>query len=392
MSAPTAGLHFNRVCARVGRVVISNRNLKMRNYDIGAMTELEEKALGETEDAHVLTGYASTFGNTDRVRDIMMPGAFAKSLREEGLPLLLFNHRMSEDPPIGTVVDAKEDRRGLWFKAELPKDDDFVAKRIVPQIRRKGLKGVSIGYKATTTERRKSDGVRLLHEVKLYEISLVNLAANPEATISNLKGLIPFQGLPVDMKAEQWDAEAALARIKARFGDDEDAMKQAFIFDSGAFDTKFLIADVDDDGRLVANHIALYKSAASVSNGVSLTDEAQDAVKEHLDRYYAKLGLESPFKSFSVAEFEALTDRERDARLRGLGVSRELSKKLMDALGQRDADLPKGGTTGQRDADRNDPGLRDAGPAEDALALLKAFAEIGRVAVGTASSRSVKRN
>ena len=46
--------------------------------------------------------------------------------------------------PIGTIVEAKEDKRGLWFKAELPKDDSFVSGRIVPQLKRRGLRGTSI--------------------------------------------------------------------------------------------------------------------------------------------------------------------------------------------------------------------------------------------------------
>ena len=41
-----------------------------------------------------------------------MPGAFAKSLRDHGLPLILFQHKMDE-APVGMCVDAKEDKRGL---------------------------------------------------------------------------------------------------------------------------------------------------------------------------------------------------------------------------------------------------------------------------------------
>jgi hypothetical protein len=36
---------------------------------------------------------------------------------------------------IGTIVDAHENSRGLWFKAELTKDDDFVRGRIIPQFK-----------------------------------------------------------------------------------------------------------------------------------------------------------------------------------------------------------------------------------------------------------------
>jgi HK97 family phage prohead protease len=91
------------------------------------------------------------FGNKDLGNDVVVAGAFAKSLREHGMPLMLFNHKM-EDAPIGTIVDAKEDKRGLWFKAELPKDDSFVSGRIIPQLKRRGSSGLlrsSNGQKPT---------------------------------------------------------------------------------------------------------------------------------------------------------------------------------------------------------------------------------------------------
>lgn len=336
--------------------------------DYGAAIDLEEKALAETEDAHVLVGHASTFGNIDLHNDIMMPGAFAKSLREQGMPLLLFNHRMAEDPPIGTVVEAKETKKGLWFKAELPKDDDFVARRIVPQIKRKGLKGVSIGFKAAKTERRKADNVRLIHEAKLFEISLVNLAANPEAMIDGIKGIVPFADLPVAREAKSWDAAAALARIKAKFGDSPE-VRQAFLFadeEKGIdqWDARLLIADVDEKtSRLVANPVALFKASAALCGargGVDLSEQAVEVVQSHLDRYYASLSMESPTKSFSIEEFDALDLGEREARLRGIGLSRKLAARLS--------------TAGQRDAGR-DQSQRDAAASEDAVKLLNALAD-----------------
>ena len=74
----------------------------------------------------------------------------------------------ADDVPVGTCIDAREDRRGLWVKTELPRDDQFVASRLIPQLKRKGLRGMSIGYRTIDSERRK-DSVRLLKEVRLFE-------------------------------------------------------------------------------------------------------------------------------------------------------------------------------------------------------------------------------
>lgn len=314
----------------------------MLNPDYGAMIDLEEKAVSESEDCWTITGYGSVFGNKDFGNDVVIAGAFAKSLRENGMPLMLFNHKM-DMPPIGAIIDAKEDKRGLWFKAELPKDDTFVAGQIVPQLKRRGLKGTSIGYKIAPggKEVRKSDGARLLKEIRLFEISVVNMPMNPLASVETVKGLVPFQGLPIDRKATSFDAVAALARIKARFGDDHEEIKRAFIFadPDGELDTKLLIADIDEKGDLAANHIALYKASASVQKGSRIPEEAKDAVRDILERYYAQIDLESPFKSISVPEWKALEVGEREARLKGLGLANDLAKALATTqLGQREAD------------------------------------------------------
>lgn len=329
-------------------------------HDFGSIVDIDTKALAEGEDCWTITGYGSIFNNTDLGNDVVMPGAFAKSLRETGLPLLLFNHKM-EDAPIGTIVEAKEDRRGLWFKAELPKDDSFVAGRIVPQLKRRGLRGTSIGYKATQKETRRTDGARLLKEIRLFEISVVNLPMNPLAAVETVKGLVPYQDIPVAREIAAWDAAAAFKRLRDRFGDDED-LRRAFLYadpDKAPDDwnLKLLIADVaDGDNSLCVNRNALYKSVASICagarSGVDLPEEAESAVRDNLDRYYRAMDLESPWKSVSVSEWKALDAGEREARLRGLGVTRDLAKALAATQlgGPREADRSKG----QREAGRED--------------------------------------
>lgn len=311
--------------------------------ELGALVEIEEKAVTDSGDVWTVTGYASVFNNTDLGNDVVLPGAFAKSLRDHGLPLFLFNHKM-EDAPIGTVIDAKEDRKGLWYKSELPKDDSFVNGRIIPQLKKRGIRGNSIGYKATQKAVRK-DGVRELKEIRLYEISVVNMPMNPLASVDTVKGFVAFQDLPLDdPRCKTWDPQAAMKRLKSRFNGDVEEYKRAFIYvdpdrPASEWDVRFLIGDVDDKGRLIANHNAVFKAAAVVYGSRSeamLPEGADDAVQAHLDRYYQRMDLESPAKSLSVKEYEVLTLGEREARLRGLGISQRLAKQLLG--GQRDAD------------------------------------------------------
>lgn len=158
--------------------------------DFGHLIDLEEKSLTESDDAYRFTGYAAVFNNRDLGDDVIVPGAFAESLKSHGMPLLLFNHKM-EDLPIGVIEHAEEDRKGLRVEGELPKDDP-VSRRVgmALKARKSGaraLKGMSIGYKAEKHSRKGE--VRYLERVRLYEASFVNLPMNPLAGVETIKSL-----------------------------------------------------------------------------------------------------------------------------------------------------------------------------------------------------------
>lgn len=348
-----------------------------------AIADFEEKALHEGEDHWTLTGYASIFNTEDQGRDIVVPGAFKKSLETRGMPLLLFNHKM-EDAPIGTIVECKETARGLWYKSELPKDDSFVAGRIVPQIKKRGLKGCSFGYRVREHDRRK-DGVRLLKRVDLFEISVVNSPMHLDAGVESIKGLVPFLDLPIDTRNAPWNPEAALQRLRKHFGCEDapnEDYRSAFLFvdeeKANEWDAYRLpIADVDESGQLVANRVALMKSVAAICGarkGDLLPEEAESGVRAVLERYYQRMNLDAPFKSLSVAEWKALDVGERKARLQEFGLSRSLAAELANA------------TTRSAGADRN-PSQTQVGSTEDAQALLSAFAKLSELAAAINPTR-----
>lgn len=358
----------------------------MAKFDIwNSRVDLEEKALREEDDCFRLTGYAATY-DEDRIGDIIVPGAFKKSLDRRAASgdnvQLFYNHKIDE-VPIGNVVKCFEDKKGLRYEAELPKDDTFVATRIVPQIKRRSLKANSFGFKipAGGQERRK-DGKRLLKEIDLWEISVVNNPCNTRANIEGVKGLVGFQDLPVDLKSANWDAAAALTRVTAHFAGNCDELKSAFLYvdeekQATEWEPRLLVADIVD-GKLVANRVALYKANAALlgaRGGVQIPEDAVDAVKSHIARYFDRIGVEAPEEKLSVAEYDALDVGEREVRLKSLGISQSLAKKFVS--GQRDADRRPNGTSGQ---------------SEEATALLNAFAAMAEAARATANAISPKQS
>src|SRR5687767_10964148 len=70
----------------------------------------------------IVEGYASLFGVSDQARDMMMPGAFADTLKLRGLRRIpmLFQHDPAE--PIGIWLELREDFRGLFARGKLIPD------------------------------------------------------------------------------------------------------------------------------------------------------------------------------------------------------------------------------------------------------------------------------
>ena len=65
-------------------------------------------------------GYASTFGNVDKVGDIVEKGAFKRTLDQrfpKGLVKVLWQH----NEPIGRPVKMYEDGKGLYVEAKISK-------------------------------------------------------------------------------------------------------------------------------------------------------------------------------------------------------------------------------------------------------------------------------
>jgi uncharacterized protein len=60
----------------------------------------------------------SVFGNIDAVKDVVIPGAFTKSINELDPPPVVWSHYWNI-PPIGDTIDWSESGKGLQIKGEL---------------------------------------------------------------------------------------------------------------------------------------------------------------------------------------------------------------------------------------------------------------------------------
>lgn len=142
-----------------------------------------KKITGEGE----FEGYASKFGDVDNGNDVVVRGAFTKSLNLKGAKTvkMLWQHDPSQ--PIGVWNEIKEDDIGLYVKGRLLTSVQR-AKEAYDLMKEGVLDGLSIGYKTIKANRDNKSGIRQLMEVSLLEISLVTFPMLSSATVTSVKG------------------------------------------------------------------------------------------------------------------------------------------------------------------------------------------------------------
>lgn len=168
----------------------------MNTYDSFAQCSTVDFPLelkrGEPLTEGVFEGYASIFDmpipHPLYGTDIIKPGAFAKSIATKGVSGIkcLWQHDPTE--PVGKWLTLQEDARGLRVKGQLLLEL-AKAREAHTLLKNEVLDGLSIGFtippKKSELDAKKE--VRMIHEVDLWEVSLVTFPADPRARITDTK-------------------------------------------------------------------------------------------------------------------------------------------------------------------------------------------------------------
>ncbi len=161
------------------------------------------------EKNNIVKGYGSYFDNKDSDMDIIRKGAYQKTIQENGNRVkYLYQHDMMQ--PIGKMSELYEDDKGLVFTAEIPKTQ--LGNDVIELMKAGVITENSVGIMPIIKEN-KGD-YREIKEVKLYEISAVTLAANDQAKILDVKGMVD-----IDKVYKRYDNICKLLR-KGNISDD----------------------------------------------------------------------------------------------------------------------------------------------------------------------------
>ena len=172
---------------------MQREGLSRKSFEIKAAPE---------EGEGVFRGYASTW-EKDLCGDVIVKGAYADCLAEDfggdgaGIPIY-WNHDYSSPMNlIGESLSAVEDEKGLALTGRLDLDSPE-GRRAYEHLKSGRVHQMSIGYLAqeaawVENEGAKSrrDGHRELRKVKLFEVSIVTVAANQGAEVTEVKATGP---------------------------------------------------------------------------------------------------------------------------------------------------------------------------------------------------------
>lgn len=134
-------------------------------------------------------GYASVFNVVDNQRDVVVRGAFSRTVKGRvGEIKLLWQHQ--QDEPIGVFEQMFEDSRGLYVEGKLLLGMQRAQEAHI-LLKAGALSGLSIGYSPLRYTINSKSGVRTLSEVELWEVSLVTFPANDAANVTVVKSAEP---------------------------------------------------------------------------------------------------------------------------------------------------------------------------------------------------------
>jgi hypothetical protein len=137
-----------------------------------------------------IVGYAAVFNSMSEdlggFREVIMPGAFDRALKEGHDVRALVNH--DPDQIIGRTKSGtlalSVDKRGLL--AEIDPPDTQAARDVLTSIKRGDIDGMSFAFRTLTDTWRTQDGeaIRELVDLELLDVSAVAYPAYPATTVS----------------------------------------------------------------------------------------------------------------------------------------------------------------------------------------------------------------
>ena len=240
--------------------------LKNRKFEF----KMKSKSEGETYkgvDVVKISGYGAVYGNVDSYNDVIEHGAFKDAMASK--TKLLKGHF---GPTAGTITKLKEDEKGLYMEAVIPKSDKITA----DLIKINAINSMSVGFFVKKSEYDKDAGILYIKKGKLIEISLVQFPANPKAKITDIKNNNNMS------KQEQKDAKVKIKELKAKLKETERKLEALETKNEDSKEKDLFTAEVEKlkaDLKSKADALAKLKSEAKKKAKDAKQKDVEEEIK-----------------------------------------------------------------------------------------------------------------
>jgi uncharacterized protein len=154
--------------------------------DIKRGKEITIKSIDEETGTFI--GYLSTYGNTDRVGDVIEKGAFDETIENLNVVPMCYNHTRND---VVGKLELSSDDYGLKVKAYFNLEIDL-AKEVFSNVKFGAINSMSVGMFVQDYEpidKSKPFGGWTIKKAEVYEGSIVTVPANQLAVIESVKEL-----------------------------------------------------------------------------------------------------------------------------------------------------------------------------------------------------------
>lgn len=170
-----------------------------------AFTETEIKFSSDGK-VGVFEGYASVFDVIDSDGDIILPGAYKKTLTSQSRQVGMFFNHQTWEMPVGKWQNLEEDSKGLIVVGELTPGLS-VSNDLRAAMEHKTVEGLSVGFTVMKDDYAIIDTGRAFNNVQaLREISICTFPANEQATIDSMKSM---ESITTIRDVEHWLRDSA---------------------------------------------------------------------------------------------------------------------------------------------------------------------------------------
>lgn len=136
----------------------------------------------------IVTGYLSSFDTKDYDNDVIVKGAYSKSINERKNNIFFLNQHDWKQPH-GKFNVLTEDSKGLYFESTPFVDGVSYSEDTLKLYDAGIIKEHSVGFNVVKSDFDTKDNVRVIKEIKLYEGSNVTLGANENTPFTGMKSM-----------------------------------------------------------------------------------------------------------------------------------------------------------------------------------------------------------